>query len=220
MKIKLPEKHRTVYIFAIGTILSFLFWICISVLGNMTSPPKVLSVYPQNQSKNFNPSESIIVTLDKSISEKDLKIALSPKTDGKVAKSDKKDYTFTPNNSLHTNTTYQIDVYFKNNLLSKTIFSTIQSDSDPVVAQILEQWTQDNYPLANFLPYKTEAYELYYKKEKTLAIHILDSNISEQEAKDIANTFIKENNVDPSTHEVIVVPSSTIFSTKTIENHN
>lgn len=206
---------------AVGAGVFVVVLLIANVVRFLTAPPKILSITPSVENENIDPSAPILVTLSKEVDITDLSASAQPSATFAVTRVEGTTYAFTPDPYLHTNTPYSVIIYYKTNTsLGGTLFTTLTAQSDPVILQEAERWMEDNYPLANNLPVITPEYELYYLRQKTLAVRKLAETMTDEQAKQVAEDFLKRYLADPSTHEVVVVQLSAIPPTTTVESSN
>lgn len=101
---------------------------------------------------------------------------------------------------LHPNTNYQVIVRDKNKTLRQSSFTTEKLQGDPTIPFEGQKYTQDNYPLLEFIPYETEDFSVRYSAPLTLTV-----SIEKGEQKTIESSikeWIISHSVDPSTHQI------------------
>lgn len=173
-------------------------------------PFRVTGTYPAPNETNVYPGEiQITANTNVPIVSKDaFTINISPKLP----------YYWELNNVYPTNTIaadvfgfmekgtkYTVTITGKNNYFYSWSFTTgeeaIESSSN--LERVEEEaFIKKEYPLLDYVPYTTDDLTVDYTKENTLEVNVFSSDLSEDEVKQIVETWIKEHGVDPSTQTI------------------
>lgn len=164
---------------------------------------KVVYFLPENLATNIS-TTSLNIQIDFSYSltnENQYNINIVPEIKTLLKKLDNNGKTLrlTSEEPLHPNTNYQITIKDKNKTLWQSSFTTEKLQGDPVIPFEGQKYTQDNYPLLEYIPYETENFSVRYSAPLTLTV-----TIKKGEQKTIEPSikeWIKSHSVDPSTHQ-------------------
>jgi hypothetical protein len=183
----------------IGLLLIIILITLIVVSSSRKKPLGIVQVYPNPESKNVDVKTDINVIFDQEPSLKDISFKINPEFEFKQELFDRS-LVITPKENLQGNTTYHIDVLIeKENIFSWTFSTRKLSESEVIEIEVEE--TQRMYPLANYLPLKTDSYRLTYIKPMVLQVTLKTG--SEMEVEEEIKEWIKSKGIDPSTHQIV-----------------
>lgn len=177
-----------------------------------TQNQKVVYVSPENAATNISTS-FLKVQIDFDLplaNENQYFVNINPeiKTLAKKLENSNKTLILTSEEPLHPNTLYKLEVKDKNKILWQSTFTTENLQGDPTIPYEGQKYTQDNYPLLEFIPYETESFSVRYSAPLTLTVTIKKGE--QKTIEPLIIDWIKSHGVDPSTHQlkwVIPAPS-------------
>ena len=174
-------------------ILSFIIGVLLAWRLFQTKKPalKVISVSPANQAAEIDFNFSPQVEFDQPPGS--LSFLTQPEIDyslqivGKTA-------ILALNQTLQSNTQYFLKIVSANKEIFSWSFTTRKpSESEGIIEEI--QAGQESYPLAKYLPYQTEGFEISY--EGPLLLRVVLKGANQNQALD----WIRSLGVDPTTHQ-------------------
>lgn len=195
------NQKTKILIIVLAVLAGILFGLKLLVKG---PSQKVVYVLPENLAVNIS-TTSLNVQIDFNLpltNENQYNVNIIPeiKTILKKLDNNGKTLRLSSEEPLHPNTNYQIAIKDKNKILWQSTFTTENLQGDPVIPFEGQKYTQDNYPLLEYIPYETENFSVRYSAPLTLTI-----TIKKGEQKTIQpqiEEWIKSHNVDPSTHQI------------------
>lgn len=176
-----------------------LLLLLLRLILSLTKPPQLTQASPSNQAKNIHLNSPLTLTFDKPIKEKNLSLQTNPPTHFTVSVKENT-ATATPKNSYIPQTTYQIKIYYQNQLQQTLTFQTQSAQSSPRQVQQIQERVERQYPLALQTPYETQNFHVTYSAPLTLEIELLTNQISGQQAIQLVKNWTKSNGVNPQTH--------------------
>ena len=200
-KIRRMNKNTLRLIFVLALIAGILWGIKLFLL-KPTAPPQVVFVSPSNHEENISTVSKIKIDFNQPIEKNEINVNLSPSTETLISfENNQKTLTLVPKKPFHSNTTYTIEVFNKNNKpLWRSFFTTEKLQGDPTIPYESEKYTQTNYPLLEFIPYETESFSVTYSQPLTLKV-TLKKGTKEIIESTVLN-WIKSHGIDPSTHKI------------------
>jgi len=169
-----------------------------------TPNQKVVYVLAENEATNVSTvSLKIQIDFEQALSsENQYAFTINPevKTITKKLENSNKTLQITSEEPLHPNTNYQITIKDKNKILWQSDFTTEVLQGDPTIPYEGQKYTQDNYPLLEFIPYETESFSVRYSAPLTLTITIKKGE--QKTIEPLIIDWIKSHGVDPSTHQL------------------
>lgn len=169
----------------------------------------VLSTDPKINQKDVYPGEiTISITTDKNIlSSESFKLAITPSLPYSwkfINSYPTKQITVQIIGGLQTTTTYTLTLTDNNNnpvyTWSFTTSAAPAESSTQLVHDYEQNIMQNEYPLADFLPYNSTDFYINYTGKLTLVVHIKNQNV--ENVKQEVIDWIKSKSVDPSTHKI------------------
>lgn len=176
--------------FIIGVLVAF------SQLRQKAQPLKILSVLPPKEAINVDLNFSPQVEFDQPA--KSLSLVSQPEIDYSL-QTDDQTTTFVLNHSLKPETKYNLSLLSEGETIYFWSFTTRSQTESELIEEEVETALK-TYPLAEFLPYETDEFQIAYEGPLYLLITI-KKGVVEERKQEILN-WVRFRGVDPTTHQI------------------
>lgn len=140
--------------------------------------PSLIETSPQDSQESVSPSTKIILIFDKPINKDQLTIGLEPIFEYQLQEQEK-ELIISPNLPLEPGQTYTLHLQYGKDWQKTIAFTTAQIDpglnlegiGDPKIADEMDQYKQENYPLFEATPKRTANWTVDYLAPRKLVVN-------------------------------------------------
>jgi len=171
--------------------------IIILFLLKLKQPPlQIVSVSPVNQAQNIELNPLISIQFNRE--PKNIFLKTQPKIDYSLI-IEKNNARLTLNQNLKPATKYSLIVFSGKKKIFSWSFTTRKLTEDEAIKEEMET-TQKLFPLAPFLPYETEDFQISYEEPLVLNV-VLKKKNKEKIEKEVLD-WIASKGIDPQNHQI------------------
>lgn len=198
------KKLTTKIIFILALLAGVVLVLKIISSQNAKSLPQVILVSPQNNEENVSINPKIEIEFDKPANEKKISVTFLPEVEfSQIPAEDKLSLIIQSSFPLNPSTTYNFVIKYGKQTIWQSSFKTIQLEGDASIPIEGQKYTEDNFPLAQYIPYETGKYSVRYSLPLTLKVTIINGIKKEIETE--INAWMKSKGVEPKTHQFVWV---------------
>lgn len=196
------NKRTVTFIFILAALAGLLLGLRL-FLTQKEAALKVVLVSPENLATNISVSAQIKIDFNRPLtSENEVSATLSPVVSLTPAlANNNQTLVLNPQGPLSSSTEYTLTVVdSKNKTPWQSKFTTEKLQGNPRLPYEIEQFTKQNYPLLEFIPYITDNFFITYSGP--LALQVTIKRGSQSAIAPLVLEWITSHGVDSSTHQI------------------
>jgi hypothetical protein len=193
---------------ALGLIvLLVIINVVLSIYRSVAPPqPSLSSINPPSTTTNIDLNQNMTFAFKVPVEAADLTISSTPNLSWKLSQINANTISATHSPDFQPSTTYTINLVWKSLPYPPISLTTVKSQTDPQLIQNMKDELARDYPLAQKLPYNTDAYRVVYSSPLTLEIALKDKSYSKADAISEMKLWVTKSGGDSLAHKYIIAP--------------
>lgn len=189
-------------------LLTFIVFIFSLFYKPPTPLPAVIQSSPTQNSNKVNYFDTLTLRFNQAIDPSLITISSTPAEDWSIDSVSGDTVSLKSKQYFQVDTSYVVNISYKNQLIYTLSFKTTHQQSDPRYAQEVMNEIKRDYPLAVKTPYETTDYSVAYSKPLTLEITLKNSTIKASDVISEVKSWVTKNGGDSLAHQYTIAPAT------------
>lgn len=189
-------------------LLTFIVFIFSLFYKPPTPLPEVIQSSPTQNSNKVNYFDTLTLRFNQAIDPSLITISSTPAEDWSIDDVSGDTVSLKSKQYFQVDTSYVVNISYKNQLIYTLSFKTTHQQSDPRYAQEVMNEIKRDYPLAVKTPYETADYSVTYSKPLTLEITLKNSTVKASDVISEVKSWVTKNGGDSLAHQYTIAPAT------------